>query len=167
MKNYILAIDTDSYSGNFEREMSGWIMGHDYYNEFYDRGKSKESRDRHPELTEYTLWKDLCTSFEFDSEYGEQACGIVETPGYSNNGTGKHTKIALGEKRVWPAYQSVGIAVSEPAKLTGEFFDTIKMMATEFATENNIKIHNYRLMTIETTTVITESELDSTTEPVL
>jgi hypothetical protein len=44
VKHYIFVIDTDSYSGNFEREMTGWITGPDGDGKMCDRGYSYQSK---------------------------------------------------------------------------------------------------------------------------
>lgn len=152
MKNHIFVIDTDSYSGNFEREMTGWIMGHDNYGETYTKGTHEQVRELYPELSEYfTRMQEISSDHVFDDEYGHQQCGIIETPGWSNDGMGKHTKLAEGEKRKWPAYQSVGIAVSTTEIPKGDL-KQMKALAQEFAKDNDIEILGYRIVTVETVT---------------
>ena len=144
----LLVIDTNSYSGNFEREMAGWIIGHDNYGEMYDRGWSVRSKEDKPELAEYfEEWATFNSEYVFDEEYGSQMVGIMPTPGWSNNGSGKHTKLKADEKVKWPAYQSVGIAISNPV-LDSDFLATIKMLAEEFAVQMKITITGYRLLII-------------------
>ena len=137
--------------------MTGWIVGHDNYGEMYDQGSSVRSKEDKPELADYfEKWIGLSSDYIFDEEYGSCLAGIMTTPGWSNNGTGKHTKLKVGEKQKWPAYQSVGIAISAPA-IDPEFLVTIKMLAEEFASNNKINITGYRIITINT--VITKTEI--------
>jgi hypothetical protein len=134
---YILLIDTDSYAGNFERELTGWVMGWDYYGELYDKLKSEESVAKHPELEDYfKSWRNLATAYEFDEEYGKQVCGILATPGARN-------------------YNTVGIAVRNE-HIDAAHLVIIKQMVEEFAVTHNIKILGYRMKTVNT--VVTESE---------
>jgi hypothetical protein len=157
---HILVIDTDSYSGNFEREMTGFVTGVER-EELYDRGSANKTIAMHPELADYfAKWNtSIIGDYMFDDEYGDQICGIMPTPGWSNNGTGKHTKLEPGEKRYWPAYQSVGIALSV-SELDEDILETVRMLVDEFATEHKILILGYRMVTIETVTTTTEIDLD-------
>lgn len=155
--DHILVIDTDSYSGNFEREMTGWIVGHDNYGAVYDRGWSVRSKEDKPELATYfEEWTNFSSEYMFDEEYGSQMVGIVPTPGWSNNGTGVQTKLKAGEKMQWPAYQSVGIAISNPV-MDSDFLNIVKMLAEEFAAMEKIVITGYRIITIQT--VVTKEEI--------
>jgi hypothetical protein len=156
----ILVIDTNSYSGNFEREMTGFVTGATR-EEYNDRGNVEKTRALHPELADYFIkWgNDILGCYEFDEEYGEQVCGIMPTPGWSNNGRGHHTKLEPGEKRHCPAYQSVGIALSV-SELDEDVLKTVRMLVDEFATEHEILILGYRMITIETVTTTTEIDLD-------
>tara|TARA_R110000851_G_scaffold333220_1_gene511596 strand:+ start:1221 stop:1697 length:477 start_codon:yes stop_codon:yes gene_type:complete len=155
---HILVIDTDSYSGNFEREMTGFVTGVD--GDLYDRGGATETRELHPELTAYfDKWSEVIIGdYVFNDEYGHQICGIMPTPGWSNNGSGQHTKLEPDEKRYYPAYQSVGIALNV-SKLDEDVLETVRMLVDEFATEHKILILGYRMVTIETVTTTTEIEL--------
>jgi hypothetical protein len=113
------------------------------------------SQKYHPELTEYfSQWVVIRSTYTFDEEYGDQLCGIMPTPGYSNNGTGKNTKLHDGEKMQYPAYQSVGIAVRS-VDMTDDFVKQIQALASEFAEKENIKILGYRMVVEE---AITKSE---------
>jgi hypothetical protein len=153
---HILVIDTDSYSGNFEREMTGFVTGVER-EELYDRGSAGKTRELHPELAAYfDKWSEVIIGdYVFDDEYGDQVCGIMPTPGWSNNGRGHHTKLEPSEKRYCPAYQSVGIALSV-SELDEDVLETVRMLVDEFATEQNILILGYRMVTIETVTTTTE-----------
>jgi len=155
----LLVIDTEQYSGNFEREMTGWIVGNNNHGEMYDRDMYLKTHSAYPELEDYfSEWQtEYCGSYIFDEEYGRQMCGIVVTPGWSNDGYGQHSKLPEGTKRKWPAYQSVGIAIRKT--LPDDMIDIVKQLAHEFANNYNITITGLRYVTETVTTNTTEEEI--------
>jgi hypothetical protein len=156
MKNTFLIIDTEQYSGNFERKMTGYITGSDDYGELYDKGASVRSRESHPELAEYVAaWQETYASRHmFDVEYGATICGIWLTPGWSNNGRGKCTKLTEGQKMHCGSYQSVAIAIHE--MLPESMLVVVKQLVEEYAEQNDITIIGLRYVTQTITTVETE-----------
>jgi hypothetical protein len=77
-------------------------------------------------------------------EHGtHRPCGIESTPGYYNNGHGKHSEVEEGKKAPedsYPAYQSVGIYFQ--SKPTQEMIDMIKERAAEFVTQKSKRFSN-------------------------
>lgn len=82
MLKYGFIIDTDSYSGNFEREMCAYItgqigdccVGDEYVEEFMEQFPD-----------EYALFKNI-----IDFEAGSRPCEISPTPGRFNDGMGEN-----------------------------------------------------------------------------
>lgn len=144
-ENYIIIVDTDKYSGNFEREMFGYVTGVICEN-VYDRGCAKQARENdYKDCKEYFDWWAVNVSeYVFDDEYGEMPVGIVPTPGYYNDGNGKHYKEnenkKVKSKKKWPAYQSVGIAVS--VELPQNVLDTFKKRVYDFCSNRKKNFTN-------------------------
>lgn len=129
---YTFIVDTNLYSGNFEREMCAYITGQ--IGECgVGRGDASEAED---ELNENVrAWFE--ENIELRGEEGEKdscmrPCAIVPTPGRINNGTGGHfnTEGYTGQ-HCYPAYESVAIFVS--AKPTAAIFRVAKERAEKFA----------------------------------
>lgn len=148
-----LIIDTDSYSGNFERELVSFVTG--LYSDEQCHGES--------EADDFKVWAEEkgLDPYMFESvvvetndpEYGWRYPIMFATPGRLNNGTGQHYNAAEGEKG-WAAYESVGFAITR--ELTQEELEVIKERAELYCNENNIKIVGYRLLTKAVTVTSTE-----------
>src|SRR5512135_82994 len=106
---YVFVVDTDSYAGNFERELSSFVVGR--CDEFGDhRGN--------PYKELYT--KELPAD-PFDGLIGSRVCDpgddgihrapmdLAPTPGYSNDGRGNVKKLKPGQKLKYGAFNSVAI----------------------------------------------------------
>ncbi len=140
-EQWSIIIDTDSYSGNFEREMGAYITGletirgEDLIHDFREaHGVNRKERN--------VYWNDdprnpLAEVFmEWPGEHGDELAHICPTPGYGNNGHGEHKKLseltpAKAEKYLCPAYQSVQLRTNE--KPTDEQVKLIKEWAYKFA----------------------------------
>jgi len=164
MKTEILVIDTDAYSGNFERELTGWITGAEGFDDVTDLRLVEQTQLAHPDLTAYfDKWEIVLATHTFDSEYNDTHCGIMTTPGWTNDGHGTHRKLEPGEKSQYSSYQSVGIAISrsEIGEGEAEFLATVKQLAEEFAADTTrryigaFEILGYRFVT---ETVVTTTE---------
>jgi hypothetical protein len=165
---YTLAIDTDSYSGNFERELFAFIFG---IPDTADGG----TRD----LSLYTeaaraagVFKKLRKDFEYellatrmndpgDDGYHRAYVTICPTPGFFNDGKGTHyedteeNRKKVGAKR-YPAFQSVAVFLSQLPR-DGELA-LIRQRAQAFSTfpskhswETRPKILGYRILVAKTT----------------
>lgn len=123
----IFVVHTDSYSGNFERQLCAYVtgivgdceVGHELADEFLEE-LGEDNFDIFEALIEQTqndngVWR---------------PCSIYETPGRLNNGMGKHYDAAEGETG-WPAYESVAIYLSElPSQ---DIIDMMKARTFEYA----------------------------------
>jgi hypothetical protein len=81
---HILVIDTNAYSGNFERELCGFITG--YYD--FERGQGEYEADTFRDEEDTPIF-DKVTQVPHN-EYGMVSNTIRATPGRLNNGMGFH-----------------------------------------------------------------------------
>lgn len=163
MEQYILVIDTTAYAGNFERQMTGYITGTHREN-YHSFGYIEKVQEKQPLLKDYFgIWNRLLSEYVFDDEYGETSCGIMPTPGYTNNGMGKNNLVTETNPMKWPAYQSVGIALSDlpPPDSNAEFFRTVAKLANEFSQNwrDPFQILNLRLICNEVKEISHELEI--------
>lgn len=140
---YALVIDTDQYSGNFEREMASFCTGL-----YFPRGAEYVDKGS---LNHDDWWARYAMDYP-EGEY-EEPVAIWPTPGWSNSGMGAHKKLEEGEKMKYPAYQSVAIfcaarpssgvidEVKERAELFNDFYRTTNKWAKE-----DVKILGFRLL---------------------
>lgn len=163
-KSYSFLIDTDRYSGNFEREMLYFVTGQQNCPDgatgmnYEDYSKPAviaaiEAGVDFEELLEYRLHQ--------SDDIPEDTCvTIAPTPGFFNDGKGNHykdtpanrKKAKLWQNTPWPAYQSVQFFLSR--KPTLKEIDFMKKQALAFAAAPKInswdsrpKILGFRLVT--------------------
>lgn len=110
---WAFVIDTDSYAGNFEREMAGYIVGRCDEHGEHRAGPYIEMYRR--DFPGGDPFEDLVE--ERVDDHGDDAIGrapmaLAPTPGYGNNGKGKHSRLRAGQTAKHPAYQSVAIFLS-------------------------------------------------------
>lgn len=88
-KSKMLIIDTEQYSGNFEREMCAYITG-----QIGECGVGDNVAEKYSEKIKHLdWWEEHIVSERDDSEYGcHRPASIWPTPGWFNNGTGGHFK---------------------------------------------------------------------------
>lgn len=156
---FLFIIDTDSYSGNFERELCGAMTGVDDGThggreatrllERLQNGPEDQRALQDRISGKVTFWPD-------DKRY-DRCATIWPTPGRVNNGRGEHFDEDQGSEgfylnRPWPAYESVAIYFNaEPSP--GEIAFMIAR-AREFEVEgavervmrSNFKIRGFRLV---------------------
>lgn len=155
----IFIIDTESYTGNFERKITAYMTG--VIIDYTEAGASVaiQFRDDYPELdfSKYIA--------KFNDEHGFlRPCSIWQTPGWFNHGRGGYFRDG-DEEEAWKDYQekvrkdSIGYASTKldkcPAYLSvaiffSEFPNEYKQLliarANEFANSKNIKITGFRLI---------------------
>ena len=106
---WAFVVDTDSYAGNFERELASYVVGQcDEYGD-HRGGPYRE------------LYEKECPKDPFDDLVDQRVCDpgddgihrapmdLAPTPGYSNDGRGKVTKLRPGQKLKHGAFNSVAI----------------------------------------------------------
>jgi len=173
---YTLAIDTDSYSGNFEREMFAFIFGIPdtpdggtrTLTEYTDAAKKAGVEKRLRKDYKYELL-DVRLNDPGDDGYHRAYVTICPTPGFFNDGNGTHhedteeNRKKVGAKR-HPAFQSVAIFLEQLP--TDKELNYIRERAQAFQTfpskhswETRPKILGYRILTATTTWGAREIEL--------
>lgn len=147
-QEYGFIIDTDQYSGNFEREMCAYLTGC-----VGGCDVGKEYVNLRPEPMDF----DDLLRWEPDDNGCFRPCEIWETPGFWNDGNGKHYKTGEGpEKKIkHPAYQSVIIYFQDRPTLAAihylkerayEFSDVRRKKNSAFSYKTEkIKILGFRL----------------------
>ncbi len=114
---FVFVIDTEQYSGNFEREMCGYLTGQ-IDRDYPDSHGSKEAKIAQGELSEEVLeyfdqYIPHCLEEPDDLPIHTPQL-IYPTPGWYNTGGGTHIKgDPPAGKKGYPAYQSVGIFFDE------------------------------------------------------
>lgn len=145
---FVVVIDTNQYSGNFEREIAAFCLG--AFAEYQAHGVAElcefeEAMEREPLLESI---KGKLTIQKHD-EYGDIAATIWPTPNRLNNGYGVHFDAKEGETG-WPAYESVGIFVE--TQLTAEEMNLVRLRAELYAEEyaENMVIRGVRQIKVTT-----------------
>jgi hypothetical protein len=165
---YTLAIDTDSYSGNFERELFSFIFGIPdtpdggtrdlslYAKEAKDAGVSKRLRkDFQYELLDVRL------NDPGDDGYHRAYVTICPTPGFFNDEKGTHyedteeNRKKVGAKR-HPAFQSVAIFLNQlpndkELAFIKERMKAFQTFPSKHSWETRPKILGLRILTATTT----------------
>ncbi len=141
--NFIFVIDTDQYSGNFERELCAYCTG--MYGEC-EVGKEIAEKFEEKFPDEYNKLHQIIDCFVPDKHGTGWPAAIWPTPGIWNNGHGKHFSDSKwdGKCDKWPAYQSVAIFFD--TKPTHEQINFICQRATDYCAKENIKILKFRLI---------------------
>jgi len=98
VKHWIFIIDTEQYSGNFERELTAYLtgrigecgMGREYSDIFKEETKRKRSTPNFDELLLSVPDSTGCSRFSWP-------CEIQTTPGWFNNGYGGNFRVGNNE----------------------------------------------------------------------
>ena len=153
-KNTIfIIIDTDSYSGNFEREMVSYVTGLYSEEQYHGKEEAESFREWAEDNGMDGYMFEAIVEETQHEEYGWRYSVMFATPGRLNNGTGQNFDAEPGQTG-WPAYESVGFAVSR--ELTPEELRVVKQRAEEYGKLNRIKILGYRMQTQQTVSTTTE-----------
>jgi hypothetical protein len=113
-RRWLFVVDTDSFSGNFEREMCAYLTGM-WDNDTHGGKQSAIAKKELPSAMIAYFENHVSYHHEEVDDGSHDVCQIIyPTPGWWNNGMGKHTqgKPPKG-KTVYPAYQSVAIFFNE------------------------------------------------------
>lgn len=150
-------VDTDEYAGNFGREMAVFVTGVPY--------------DMDGQFGESPYFKDLieCRHIDEDDYDHHAVYTTVPTPGWTNDGMGKETRLRPGEVMKHPAHHSVGIFLSR--RPTSEEVALLKKRATDFCyTQKDcmnkrytFRIEGFRFITKKITTIETDEPIAATT----
>ena len=140
---WAFVVDTDSYAGNFERELSCFVVGRcDEYGD-HRGGAYKEMYEK--DFVGEDPFEDLVEDRVDD--HGDDAIGrapmaLAPTPGYSNDGSGKISKVEPGAKPKLAAYNSVAIFLSR--KPTDEELLILVERSKKFSSLSPIKPWDHR-----------------------
>jgi len=165
---WTFVIDTDSYAGNFEREMSSFIVGR-----CDEHGDHRGGPYQKMYKTDFKIG-DSGTEDPFEElvedrvdDHGDDAIGrapmaLAPTPGYSNDGHGAVTELEPGEKAKYAAYNSVAIFLSRKPtdnelQILVERAKKFEMLAPIKKYEERPKILGFRL--VEERTEIVSHEI--------
>lgn len=153
----LFVIDTNKYSGNFERSLFSFLTCFED-EEVYDYTKmiALHGDSINPDLQNW--WANNISTYNFDEEYRDRVVGIIPTPGFFNDGLGQHFPNDAIDPPVktpnkWPAYQSVGIAIACDT-IDDHILKLIKERVDEYVKLGVIKgleIIGYRMVTIKVT----------------
>lgn len=173
-EEWSIVIDTDSYSGNFEREMFSFIFGLgdcpgestrdlSYYR---TAAEIAAAWDKMPEDIRLDLLDGRVRDHGDDSVHRSYV-DIAPTPGFFNDGNGTHyedsekNRRKVPERKRYPAYQSVVVFLRR--RPTDEELTIVKQRAEQFCTfpkknewdqwSHRPKIIGYRLVVAKTTII--------------
>ena len=145
-----LVIDTDSYAGQFERQLTAFVVG-----ELDDERAPFDGEEMinifREEVGDVNPFEELVTwGLEFDDDIpGVTVCSLYPTPGMSNDGHGNHYQVTEEQPYQYPAYYSVRLFLDrEP---TPEELALIKERSEKFAVRGikyqpPFRITGYRLV---------------------
>ena len=154
-ENYLFVIDTDTYAGNFERQMCAYVTG--------QIGECEVGKEQ-AELAKQEI-PDVVAQLEELTEHvpDEHGChrpvSIHPNPRYGNDGHGKHALLTDENRKQfpYPAYNSVAIYFhSMPDSKTMEI---MKQRARNIGTrgvgtegfEHTVEVEGFRLLEKRTT----------------
>ena len=103
-------VDTDLYAGNFERELSSYVVGAcdesgEHRGGPYAEMYRKDFCGRDP----FKVLVDMRVDDHGDDSIMRSPMALAPTPGYGNDGRGGAQKVRAGKKAKHPSYQSVAI----------------------------------------------------------
>ena len=140
---YKFIIDTNSYSGNFEREMCAYMTG--TYDEFTMVGAELADTFSNEDIS-----KEISNNILFvqNKHFPEVLTPVLleKTPNRVNIGKGRivdeNSIEAIKASKKYDAYESVAILFKENPE---KFIKTLEQRAYSFANKYNLKIINFRL----------------------
>lgn len=151
-EQWAIIIDTDSYAGNFEREMVAFITGLEtirgerFWHEFHaahgasdkEHGFDWQTDDRNPLALVFIKWPRDYGDGYISHDYA----WITSTPDYANNGNGSHNNVVNlskkeQKKHKYPAFGSVIIRCYD--KPSDENVALVKEWAEKFAARSRVE----------------------------
>lgn len=159
--DYLVVIDTNQYSGNFERELTGYVTG--VYGEC-EVGK-KEAEIFEEEVEDEALAEELGNIIESrrDDRGCYRPCAIATTPYRRNNGAGVHYSVDSDDADGYHAYESVEIYFrEEPTKEMLQLIIERAKAFTEYWSKrpySDGKLEMLRLRIIATETRVEETQI--------
>jgi len=134
-EKYLLIVDTESYAGNFERQLGAYMTG-----QIGDCGVGQEEANLFiADVDEQTYeWFADNISDVPDDNGNRRPANISPTPGWFNTGHGKHYRYGKKEcETKYPAYLSVEMEFyKEPPS---DMLDLMCKRAYEFSKDTRVK----------------------------
>lgn len=142
-------IHTNSYSGNWQREIAEFVMG---VSSEYGPGKYNHLAEEDMSDEQFK-WLDNNVRL-VDGEHGGEIATMIPTPGWSNDGNGGHYP---NEDHPYPAYNSVEIVFTEapPEDIRNLIRERVELF-TQFKGEQpwedftSIKVSEIEFLKVET-----------------
>lgn len=161
---YIFVVHTKKYSGNFERELCGYITGQVGECGVGDNTADEFKEEVSTELQE--LFDEMIEQVPDEDNGCYRPCVIWPTPGRYNNGRGGHFDLAdFNAEDAWggrphPAYESVAVFFTEQP--TPEMIALMKERATVYGEEHSLGVTGFQLIkreTVKSDIIITDDEI--------
>lgn len=125
MSYYILVVDTEQYSGNFEREIGAYLTG-----QVGECGVGQEFVSKYSQEIKNLKWWEKNIYQKADEDGCYRPVEIYPTEGWLNNGMGTCFKKTDQDDKGYPAYLSVAVFMNE--KPTEEVIDEFIQRAKNF-----------------------------------
>jgi hypothetical protein len=159
---WAFVVDTEDYAGNWERELCAFCTGHVGDCNVGEEGAKKFKEASDSEFIRVVNEIHEKIEFRTDDSGCDRPASIWPTPGWFNDGEGKHFRVGEDGKVPWPAYLSGAIYFCE--RPSDDLMDLIKRRAREFLnwkpdsySSRPAKITGFRL--IKVTTAVTEDSI--------
>lgn len=147
---HMIYVDTEDYSGNFERELVAFATGcahEDSHSGIHDIAGTARAQMQFGDWWQNHIKEHAGE----DDEYPPCYANIAATPGWFNNGMGGHFRVGTPGVDVggrhYPAYQSVSLAVREfpPADVWEEFQERLIEFCDNFYVQSAPSYNPHRL----------------------
>lgn len=146
---HVIYVDTEDYSGNFERELVAFATG--CWHENDHSGIEQIAKNAHTDMAFGLWWQQNILEHVGTEKECPAYANIAATPGWFNNGMGGHFKIGtpgvdIGGRH-YPAYQSVSLAVREtpPEDVWEEFQERVIEFCERFYVQSAPSYNPHRL----------------------
>jgi hypothetical protein len=135
-----IVVDTDCYSGNFEREMTAWVFG---VVEEWESAAGNPYLETDPALSwaryDEESYEPGALVTTLHEEFGPSWQQIEETPGWKNDGMGRCSRIVPGEEQgTYGACNSVRWVFGRI--LTPQELESVRLRLLSFAIERNSRM---------------------------
>lgn len=154
-QRYIVAIDTDSYAGNFERQLCAYATGH-----VGECGVgAEEAEDYENSTNDDTLFRHI-QERDDDNDDCPRPVAITETPGWFNDGVGNHYRDGADERIVLAKWKAESAKYEEKWRDIKEGYRARLRNGervanwTEDAIDREVARHNAKIAEILATTRI-------------
>jgi len=130
---YMFVIDTDSYAGNFERELCAYIT--DRVDEITSSDAELQAEialEEMPEIVEE--FEDIMIEIQVEPDDYPKFVACWPTPGYGNDGMGKIAKLTPENKADYPYDANLSVAIFFSERPSDKLITIMKERAQHLAT---------------------------------